>query len=106
MVDEREIEQGYANFHRALNHILRRKDVRLLKKHIASNPREAGRLSHILGLSDEMAEVEMHRTILRRSALKDMWEASREWLKERGIEPPIYQKKMRRRKKGRAWKKR
>ncbi len=105
MVDEREIEQGYANFHRTLNRILRARDIRLLKKHIATHPREAGKLSHLLGLSDEMAEIEMHKTIITRSALKDIWNESRRWLKEHGIEPPVHKIKKRRRKRS-GWKRR
>jgi hypothetical protein len=87
-MDEREIEQGYANFHRKLNHILRRRDVKFFKTHVAKNPGQAGRLSHCLGLSDELAEVEMYKAILVRSALKDLHSEALEWLKERGIEPP------------------
>ena len=106
MVDEREIEQGYANFHRILNRILRAKDVKRLKDHIASHPREAGKLSHILGLSNEMAEIEMHKTIITRSALNDIRDESVEWLKEKGIEPPkLFSTRMsKRRRKGRRWK--
>ncbi|MFH1624364.1 MAG: hypothetical protein ABID54_04310 [Pseudomonadota bacterium] len=87
-MDEREIEQGYANFHRKLNRILRKRDVRAFKAHVANHPRQAGRLSHCLGLNDELAEVEMYKVILIRSALKDLHEDAGRWLKERGIEPP------------------
>jgi hypothetical protein len=45
-------------------------------------------LSHCLGLSDAFAEVEMHKAILVRSALKDLHQEARDWLKKRGIEPP------------------
>ena len=87
-MDEREIEQGYANFHRKLNHILRKRDVRFFKIHVAKNPGQAGRLSHCLGLSDELAEIEMYKAILVRSALKDLHSGALEWLKEHGIESP------------------
>jgi len=87
-MDEREIEQGYANFHRRLNHILRKRDVKGFKVHIARNPGQAGRLSHCMGLSDALAEVEMYKAILSRSALKHIHHEAIEWLKERGIEPP------------------
>jgi len=40
-MDELEIEQGYANFHRKLNHILRRKDVKSFKAHVAAHPMQA-----------------------------------------------------------------
>ena len=83
-MDEREIEQGYANFHRRLNRILREKDVKSFKRHVAAHPRQAGKLSQYLGL----AEIEMYKTILVRSPLKDMHEEVRQWLRERGIEPP------------------
>ena len=87
-MDEREIETGYANFHRRLNRILRQRDVRQFKAHVAGHPAQAGRLSHCLGLSDELAEVEMFKAILVRSPLKDLHAEARTWLKERGIEPP------------------
>lgn len=87
-MDEREIEQGYANFHRRLNRILREKDVKSFKRHVAAHPRQAGKLSQYLGLSDRLAEIEMYKTILVRSPLKDMHEEVRQWLRERGIEPP------------------
>jgi hypothetical protein len=57
-MDEREIEQGYAGFHRILNHVLRQRDVKKFKMHVAKHPAQAGRLSLCLGLSDELAEVE------------------------------------------------
>lgn len=85
-MDELEIEKGYANFHRKLNHILRRKNVTGLKAHLAAHPMQAGRLSHCLGLSNELAEVEMYKLILVRSALKDLHHEALEWLKKRGIE--------------------
>ena len=87
-MDEREIEQSFANFHRKLNHILRKRDVKFFKSHVAKNPRQAGRLSHCLGLSDELAEIEMYKAILVRSALKDLHSEALEWFRERGIEPP------------------
>lgn len=87
-MDELEIERGYANFHRRLNRILRRKDVKSFKAHVAAYPMQAGRLSHCLGLSDELAEVEMYRALLARSALKDLHQEALERLKKRGIEHP------------------
>ena len=87
-MDELEIEKGYANFHRKLNCILRRKDVKGFKAHVAAHPMQAGRLSHCLGLSDELAEIEMYKVILVRPALKDLHHEALEWLKKRGIEPP------------------
>ena len=87
-MDEREVEQGYANFHRKLNHVLRQRDVKEFKAHIARYPGQAGRLSHCLGLSDELAEVELHKAILARSALKDLHHEALQWLKQRDIDPP------------------
>ncbi|UCF72267.1 MAG: hypothetical protein JSW35_08765 [Deltaproteobacteria bacterium] len=87
-MDELEIEQGYASFHRTLNRILRRKDVKAFKAHVAAHPMQAGRLSHCLGLSDELAEVEMYKAIVVRPALRDVHHEAMEWLKERGIEQP------------------
>jgi hypothetical protein len=87
-MDELEIEQGYASFHRMLNRILRRKDVKAFKAHVAAHPRQVGRLSHCLGLSDELAEVEMYKAIVVRSALRDVHHEAMEWLKVRGIEQP------------------
>ncbi|MBW2028108.1 MAG: hypothetical protein JRH06_04010 [Deltaproteobacteria bacterium] len=87
-MDERELERGYANFHRGLNHILRLRDVKAFKAHIARHPAQAGRLSHCLGLSDELAEIEMYKAILHRSALKDIHGEAGAWLEERGIKPP------------------
>ena len=87
-MDEREFEQGYANFHRKLNHILRERDVRSFKAHVARHPGQAGKLSHCLGLSDEIAEIEMYKAILIRSALRDLHQEARDWLKKRGIDPP------------------
>ncbi|MBW2020990.1 MAG: hypothetical protein JRI58_12950 [Deltaproteobacteria bacterium] len=87
-MDEREIEQGYANFHRKLNRVLRNKDVKAFKGHVARHPHQAGRLTHCLMLNDELAEIEMYKTILVRAALKDLHQEAREWLKARGIEPP------------------
>ena len=57
-MDGLEIERGYADFHRSLNRILRKKDVKAFKAHVAAHPMQAGRLSRCLGLSDELAEVE------------------------------------------------
>jgi hypothetical protein len=89
-MDERELEQGYANFHRKLNQLLRQRDVKQFKAHIARHPGQAGKLSHCLGLSDEFAEIEMHKAILGRSALKDLHQEARDWLEQRDIElPPI-----------------
>ena len=96
-MDEREVEQGYANYHRALNRILRTKDVKAFKAHVAANPAQSGRLSHCLGLNDDLAEIEMYKAILIRSALKDLHKEARERLKERGIQAPA--RKMRRGKK-------
>jgi hypothetical protein len=86
-MDELEIEKGYANFHRKLNRVLRQKDVKAFKRHIASHPREAGKLTHCLMLNDELAEIEMYKLILMKSPLKDVREEAVEWLKGRGIEP-------------------
>ena len=41
-MDELEIEKGYATFHRKLNRILRQKDVRAFKAHVAAHPMQAG----------------------------------------------------------------
>lgn len=87
-MDEREIEQGYANFHRRLNRILRKQDVKAFKAHVAAHPGQAGRLSHCLGLSDELAEAEMYKAILIRSPLKDLHAKARTWLEDRGIDAP------------------
>jgi hypothetical protein len=87
-MDELEIERGYADFHRGLNRILRKRDVKAFKTHVARHPMQAGRLSHCLGLSDELAEVEMYKAILIRSALSDLHKDATEWLKRKGIEPP------------------
>ena len=92
-MDEREFEQGYANFHRGLNQILRTRNVKAFKSHVAANPAQAGRLSHCLGLSDELAQIEMYKAILVRAALGDLHQEAEEWLKERGIDPPPQRKK-------------
>lgn len=97
-MDEREIEQGYANFYRKLNRVLRMKDVKGFKSHIARHPGQAGKLSHCLGLSDELAEVEMYKSIMIRAALKDLHHEAAEWLKERDIKPPVPHTKRRGRK--------
>ena len=59
IIDELELEKGYVDFHRGLNRILRKKEVRLFKTHIEGHPAKAGRLSHCLGLSHELTEIEM-----------------------------------------------
>ncbi|RLB23622.1 MAG: hypothetical protein DRG76_03695 [Deltaproteobacteria bacterium] len=87
-MDDREIEQGYANFHRGLNRILRQRDVKRFKAFVATHPGQAGKLSHCLGLSDELAEIEMYKAIVVRSPLKDLHEEASQWLKQRGITPP------------------
>ena len=87
-MDDLEIEKGYANFHRKLNRVLRQRDVKAFKVYVASHPRQAGRLTHCLMLNDELAEVEMHKAILMRSALKDLHQVASDWLKARGLEPP------------------
>lgn len=87
-MDERDIERGYAAFHRALNRILRQRDVRGFKRHVARHPGQAGRLSHCLGLSDSLAEGEMYKAILLRSVLKDLHEEALTWLRDHGIDPP------------------
>jgi len=83
------LEKGYATFHRRLNRILRKRDVKAFKAHVAAHPMQAGRLSHCLGLSDELAEVEMHKVIVVRSALKDLHPEAVDWLKKRGIDFPV-----------------
>jgi len=90
-MDELEIEKGYANFHRKLNRILRQKEVKAFKAHVAAHPMQAGRLSHCLGLSDELAEVEMYKAIVVRSALRDLHPEAVDWLKKRGIDFPVTQ---------------
>lgn len=87
-MDERQIEQGYAIFHRNLNRLLRGKDVKAFKAFIASHPMQAGRLSRCLGLSDELAEIEMYKIIRGRPALKDMHAHAQAWLAKQGIEAP------------------
>lgn len=94
-MDERDVEQGYASFHRRLNLVLRQRDVKQFKAHIAKHPGQAGRLSHCLGLSDEFAEVEMYKAILVRSALRDLHQDARDWLGQKGIESPAVHLKMR-----------
>jgi hypothetical protein len=95
-MDELEIERGYASFHRRLNSILRQKDVKAFKEHVATHPMQAGRLSHCLGLSNELAQVEMYKTILIRSALSDLHHEATNWLKERGVVPPRARSKKKR----------
>jgi hypothetical protein len=87
-MDELEVEKGYASFHRKLNRILREKNVKAFKAHVAGHPMQAGRLSHCLGLSDELAEIEMYKAMLVRSPLRDLHLEALQWLKKRGIEPP------------------
>jgi hypothetical protein len=87
-MDELEIERGYADFNRRLNRVLRKRDAKAFKAHIARHPMQAGRLSHCLGLSDKLAEVEMYKAILIRSALHDLHQEATEWLTRKGIEPP------------------
>jgi len=87
-IDDREIEHGYANFHRKLNRILRGREVNSFKAHIAAFPHQAGKLSHCLGLSDELAEIEMYKAIVVRSPLRDLHKEARAWLEERGIPVP------------------
>jgi hypothetical protein len=94
-MDELEIEKGYATFHRNLNWILRQKEVKAFKAHVAAHPMQAGRLSHCLGLSDELAEVEMYKAIVVRSALRDLHPEAVDWLKKRGIDFPATQSKKR-----------
>jgi hypothetical protein len=94
-MDELEIEKGYATFHRKLNHILRQKDVKNFKSHVAAHPMQAGRLSHCLGLSDQLAEAEMYKAILMRSALRDLHQEALGWLKNKGIDPPSAEPKKR-----------
>jgi len=98
LVDELEIEQGYANFYRNLNHVLRKRDVKLFKRYISDHPQQAGRLSHCLGLSDELATVEMYKAILKRGALRDLHKEAIEFLKEKGISIKFNRKKRGRRK--------
>lgn len=100
-MDEREIERGYAGFHRRLNQILSLRDVRAFKAHVANHPGQAGRLSHCLGLSDQLAEVEMYKAILQRSALKGLHAEASKWLQERGFKAPIASPKKRGRDRGR-----
>jgi hypothetical protein len=87
-MDEFEIERGYADFHRGLNRVLRKRDVKAFKAHIARHPMQAGRLSHCLGLSDDLAEGEMYKAILIRPGLSDLHQEAAEWLRRKCIEPP------------------
>ena len=87
-MDEREVEQGYASFHRGLNKVLRQRDVRQFKSFVAAHPGQAGKLSHCLGLSDELAEIEMYKAIVVRSPLEDLHQEASEWLKRKGIPVP------------------
>jgi hypothetical protein len=63
--------------------VLRLKDVKAFKAHVASHPHQAGRLTHCLMLNDELAEIEMYRAIVVRSALKDIHQEATEWLRAR-----------------------
>ena len=101
-MDELEIEKGYANFHRKLNRVLRQRDVKAFKMHVASHPQQAGRLTHCLMLNDELAEVEMYKAILVRSALKDLHQEASGWLKARGVEPPPPRSKKKKNRRGRG----
>jgi len=96
-MDELEVERGYAGFHRGLNRVLRKRDVKAFKAHIACHPMQAGRLSHCLGLSNELAEIEMYKAILIRSALSDLHEEAAEWLRRKGMELPRPKRKVGRR---------
>lgn len=71
-MDERQLEQGCAHLRRGLDRVLRFRYVTLFKLHVAAHPGQAGRLSHCVGLSDELAAVEMYRVIPLRSALEDL----------------------------------
>ncbi len=97
-MDERDIERGYAGFHRQLNHVLRERDVKKFKAYVARHPNQAGKLSHCLGLSDELAEAEMYKAVLIRPALKDLHPKALKWIKERGIKPPSHRARTRGRK--------
>ena len=41
-MDELEIERGYAGFHRGLNRVLRQRDVKAFKAHVARHPMQVG----------------------------------------------------------------
>jgi len=81
-----EIEKGYSSFYKGLIRILRKKDLTALIKHISKHPREAGRFSHLLGLSPELAEIEMFKAILRFKNLKELHYEALEYLRQRGIQ--------------------
>lgn len=85
MPDFLEIERGYANFYKGLLRVLRLRDVEAFTRHIAKHPREAGRFSHVLGLSKEYAEIEMYKTILRFKNLKELHSEAMEFLKSKGV---------------------
>jgi hypothetical protein len=55
---------------------------------VAAHPSQAGKLSHCLGLSDDLAEIEMHKAMLVRAPLADIHPEAMDWLKKREIEPP------------------
>jgi hypothetical protein len=97
-MDDCEIEQGYTSFLRRLNRILRTGDVSAYRLHVARHPAQVGRLSHCLGLNDELAEIEMSEAVFIRSASKDLHAEARDWLVDRGVELPA-RKVTRRRKK-------
>jgi hypothetical protein len=104
-MDELEIEKGYADFHRRLNRILRKKDVKAFKAHVAAHPMQAGRLSHCLGLSDELAQIEMYKAIAVRAALQDLHAEALAWLKGKGIDFHRTVSKTRGKGRGRAFRK-
>jgi hypothetical protein len=87
-MDEREIEQGYANFYKNLIRVLRERDVRKFKEYLAKYPMFAGKLSRCFGLNDYLIEVEMYKAILLRPQLKDLHHEAIRWLREHNIEPP------------------
>lgn len=87
MPDFLEMERGYANFYKGLIRILRLRDVEAFKRHIAKHPREAGRFSHVLGLSKEYAEIEMYKIILRFKNLKELHMEAMEFLRSKGVSP-------------------
>ncbi len=48
-----------------------KRDVKFFKTHVAKNPEQAGRLSHCLGLSDELVEFETGRTERKKRIRKE-----------------------------------
>ncbi len=85
MVDFIEVERGYRKFYRELIRVLRAKDVEAFTRHIAQHPREAGRFSHVLGLSRELAEIEMYKAILRFQNLRDLHRDALDYLNTKGL---------------------